>query len=127
MSKGQLTMESYNISELASETGLTAHTLRYYEREALIPKVPRDGSGRRCYKENHLKGIKFIKALRSTGMRIRDIKRYLELINLGEKSKEDRLDLLKAHRSDVRAQLDQIRESLKIVDRKIKAYEDGLY
>ncbi|MFT5693982.1 MAG: DNA-binding transcriptional MerR regulator [Oceanicoccus sp.] len=120
-------MGSYNISQMVDETGLTAHTLRYYERELLIQNVPRDQSGRRSYSLNHVKGVKFINALRSTGMPIKDIKRYLTLYNSGEETRADRLSLLKSHRISVSEKLQQITTNLEVVDRKIKGYESGLY
>ncbi len=120
-------MGSYNISQMVDETGLTAHTLRYYERESLIQNVPRDHGGRRSYNISHVKGVKFINALRSTGMPIKDIKRYLALYNLGEETRPDRLALLKTHRDNVSAQLQQIKTNLEVVDRKITGYEEGRY
>jgi DNA-binding transcriptional MerR regulator len=120
-------MGSYNISQMVDETGLTAHTLRYYERELLIQNVPRDQGGRRSYSLDHVKGVKFINALRSTGMPIKDIKRYLALYESGKGTRADRLGLLKNHRVSVSTQLQQIQTNLEVVDRKIKGYEDGLY
>jgi len=120
-------MSGYNIAQLAEETGLSAHTLRYYEKESLIQDVPRDTGGRRYYGEAHLRVIRFVYALRSTGMPIREIKRYLALYQAGESTSEDRLALLKAHRVEVKAQLGSIKSNLRIIDRKIQGYEQGKF
>ena len=115
-------MKHLYIAQIAAQTGLTPHTLRYYEKEALIINVPRDNGGRRRYTENHLKGIKFINALRATGMPIRTIKSYLDLYQQGKHTHPARLDLLIKHKAKVEEELKQMKKNLKIVDSKILAY-----
>ena len=120
-------MSEYNIAELSAETGLSAHTLRYYEKESLIQAVPRDSGGRRRYGESHLRVIQFVNALRATGMPIREVKRYLTLYKTGLSTRDERLQLLESHRKEVKKQLETVKKSLIIIDKKIKAYEEGLY
>ena len=91
-------MGHYNITQLSEVSGLSAHTLRYYEKESLFQPVPRDASGRRRYGEEHLLAVRFVRALRATGMPIREIKQYLQLYKKGPSTNADRLALLESHR-----------------------------
>jgi len=120
-------MQSYNIAQLSEQTGLSPHTLRYYEKESLIQHVPRDAGGRRRYGEVHLKTIKFVNALRATGMPIREIKRYLAFYQLGPATKADRLALLESHRAKVKEELEAVRANLTIIDKKIQGYKEGKF
>lgn len=118
-------MSTHTIAEAADITGLTTHTLRYYERDGLLLReVDRDASGRRRYSEGDLTWIDLVTKLRSTGMHIRDVRRYAELVREGESTEGARLELLRAHRAQVVEQLAQITEHLGAIDRKIGIYED---
>ncbi|GGO92076.1 MerR family transcriptional regulator [Nocardioides phosphati] len=115
---------SFTIAEVAELTGLTAHTLRYYERDGLLlGPVERAASGHRRYTERDLTWITLITRLRATGMPIRDVKRYAALVRAGAGNEQERLDLLLAHRSRVEAQLAEITGHLRAVDHKIGIYE----
>lgn len=67
----------FTIKEVADKTGITAHTLRYYEREGIMPSVKRDAGGNRFYDEESIEGLNFILALRSTGIPLSKIKQYV--------------------------------------------------
>ncbi|MDO7866754.1 MerR family transcriptional regulator [Nocardioides jiangxiensis] len=114
----------FTIAEVADQTGLTAHTLRYYERDGLLLRpVERGASGHRRYSEQDLAWITLITRLRATGMPIRDVKRYAALVRAGDGNEQERLDLLLAHRARVEAQLAEITGHLRAVDHKIGIYE----
>jgi DNA-binding transcriptional MerR regulator len=116
-----------SIAEAARRTGVSVHTLRYYERAGLvITSVPRNHSGRRRYQAEDLKWISICTRLRATGMPIRSIKRYAELVAAGPGNEEERLALLEAHRAEVTARLAELRENLKIIDHKIDVYQGRL-
>ena len=120
-------MTSLSIAEAAEQTGLTAHTLRYYERDGLmLTAVDRAGSGHRRYHERDLTWIEMITRLRSTGMPIRDVRRYADLVRAGTGNEAERLELLKAHRERVEAQLSQVTAHLRAIDHKIGIYEGKL-
>ncbi|MBC7279600.1 MerR family transcriptional regulator [Nocardioides sp.] len=111
-----------SIAEVAERTGLTAHTLRYYERDGLMLGVGRNGSGHRAYTEGDLGWITLITRLRSTGMPIREIRRYAEMVREGAGNEEERLALLRAHRDRVRAQLEETAAHLDAIEFKVSYY-----
>ncbi len=119
-------MKSFTVAKMAQESGLSAHTLRYYEKELLLLEVPRDTGGRRLYSENHLLAVRFISALRSTGMPVALIKQYMSLYRKGPHTASARLLLLENHEGKVKQQLDEIKSSLKLVRKKISHYKDEL-
>jgi len=113
-----------SIAQAAAETGLTTHTLRYYERDGLmLAPVDRATSGHRRYSEWDLVWIEMITRLRSTGMPIRDVRRYAALVRDGAGNEAERLALLKAHRERVEAQLVEVTAHLRAIDHKIGIYE----
>ena len=114
--------DELTISEAAERTGLTRHTLRYYERDGLMLGVGRDGSGHRRYSERDLGWIELITKLRATGMPIREVRRYAELVRAGDANEDERLALLRAHRERVLAQLDTMTSFLDAIDMKISYY-----
>ncbi|MEO5852640.1 MAG: MerR family transcriptional regulator [Nocardioides sp.] len=114
---------SLTIAETAERTGLTAHTLRYYERDGLMLTVDRSASGHRRYTERDLDWIQMVTRLRSTGMPIRDVRRYADLVRQGPGNEAQRLDILCHHREQVRADLEAAAEHLRAIDHKIGIYE----
>jgi DNA-binding transcriptional MerR regulator len=117
--------QELTIQQMVEATGLSAHTLRYYERAGLmLDQVGReDGNGYRVYTLAHVGWISFVKRLRSTGMPIRDIQRYTELMRQGDGTTLERMQLLKEHRVRVEARLREEQQHLVAIDRKIADYE----
>lgn len=115
------------IAQAAEISGLTTHTLRYYERDGLmLSAVDRSASGHRRYSERDLTWIELITRLRSTGMPIRDVRRYAALVRAGDGNEHERLALLKGHREQVEAQLAEVTGHLRAIDHKIGIYEGKL-
>lgn len=114
------------ISEAARESGLSAYTLRYWERAGLLQPVSRNGSGHRRYAEQDLERIKFLTKLRATGMPIRQVRRYAELLNGGDDTEEERLALLESHREAVQAHLEETAGHLDLIEWKIDLYRERL-
>ncbi len=110
------------ISELAKRTGMTAHTLRYYEKIGLIPFASRDPTGKRNYDESILGWIAFLGRLKTTGMPIRNMLRYAELRSLGVDTETERRELLEEHRSQVKMHIAELQACLHILDTKIAGY-----
>jgi DNA-binding transcriptional MerR regulator len=114
------------ISDAARASGVSAHTLRYYERAGLLDPVDRAASGHRRYAEEDLVRIQFLTKLRSTGMPIRQIRAYAELMRRGDETHEARLALLEEHREAVRARLAETARNLDLIDYKIDFYRERL-
>jgi DNA-binding transcriptional MerR regulator len=115
------------IAEAARRTGVSVHTLRYYERAGLVvTTVDRTASGRRRYQQLDLDWIKVCTRLRATGMPIRTIRRYAQLVSAGRGNEPERLDLLEAHRADVLAKIAELHQNLELIDHKIDVYRGRL-
>jgi DNA-binding transcriptional MerR regulator len=117
---------SLSISEAAERTGLSTHTLRYYEREGLmLGGVGRASSTHRRYSDGDITWVEFLTKLRSTAMPISRIREYVDLVRQGEDSTPARLELLLRHRESVVAQLEEMTQSLAAIDYKISTYRKG--
>ena len=116
---------SYTVGEVSERTGLSTHTLRWYEQVGLLDPVDRDTGGRRRYVETDLDRLRFLIKLRSTGMPVRDMVRYVELARRGPATVAERLELLVEHRERVLAQIDALTDDLKIIEYKIDLYSDA--
>jgi DNA-binding transcriptional MerR regulator len=120
-----VTAEALSISDAAELTGLSAHTLRYYERAGLmLDTVERAPSSHRRYTEDDIRWVTLLTRLRATGMPIRRIRDYADLVRAGEGNEDERLALLQAHRAAVLEQLDQMRHNLAAIEHKIEIYRD---
>jgi DNA-binding transcriptional MerR regulator len=116
-----------SIAEAARRSGVSVHTLRYYERAGLVvTTVDRTAGGRRRYREIDLKWITVCTRLRATGMPIAKIRRYAELVTAGPGNEEQRLELLEAHRAEVLANLAELQQNLELIDHKIDVYKGRL-
>ena len=124
MSVVESTEVSLSIAEAADATGLTTHTLRYYERDGLLlGSVDRASSGHRRYTDQDLSWIRMVTRLRSTGMPIREVRQYADLVRAGDGNEAERLELLRAHRDRVRQQLAEVASHLEAIEFKIDLYE----
>lgn len=110
------------IGDLAKRSGLSAHTLRYYERIGLMPHADRDASGHRDYDAAVLRWIETLGRLKTTGMSLRDMLLYAELVRGGAQTFPERHELLLAHRDKVHAHLQEMQACLHVIDRKIAIY-----
>ena len=113
------------IGELAKRSGLTAHTIRYYERIGLLPDADRDPSGHRDYDASVLVWIEFLGRLKTTGMPIRQMLRYAALRQQGKSTEPQRQQLLEQHRDAVRRHVLELQSCLDVLDTKIAGYAGG--
>lgn len=110
------------IAQLAQLTGVSTHTLRYYEQQGLVPLVVRDrSSGHRRYSPHHAQWILFLRNLRQTGMPIRDMRTYARLVAKGESTWPQRKRLLAEHRERVDRVIALLRKHRKLLDQKLAA------
>ena len=120
----------YSIQDVSKKTGLTAHTLRYYEKEGLISGVERSQGGFRQYTDEDLERLGLICCLKNTGMSIQEIARFVQLTHEGDHTLQERVELLRAHREQVlkrmaemQKHLDKVTWKLNFFSEKLRAYE----
>lgn len=111
------------VKETASLTGLSAYTLRYYERIGLLGPIGRSESGHRRYSEGDLAWIEFLNRMRSTGMQIRVMKEFANLRRRGPGSVPERRALLEAHGREVRGRISELERDLAVIEEKVELYE----
>ena len=111
-----------SVQQFAARTGLSAHTLRYYEKIGLLRHVARDASGFRVYGPRDLEWVGFILRLKDTNMALDDIIRYADLRELGDSTLEARQALLEAHAAKLQERLQRDREHLDALEAKIELY-----
>ena len=112
-----------NIKEVCEVTGLSADTIRYYERIGLVPKIARKSSGVRDFAENDIGILEFVSCFRSAGMSIECLIEYMGLVQAGDSTVEARIDLLKEEQEELRSRLVEIQEALDRLDYKIENYQ----
>jgi DNA-binding transcriptional MerR regulator len=111
------------IQQVAEATGLSVHTLRYYERIGLIHSIGRAGNTHRRYTMQDVGWIDFLMKLRATGMPIQQMRRYAELQRQGDATLPERVAMLRALRCQVEARMDELRQHMNLLDYKIDVYE----
>jgi DNA-binding transcriptional MerR regulator len=112
---------TWSIGEVAAKCGLSEYTLRWYERIGLLDRVGRGSDGRRRFTSRDLDWIMLVTRLRATGMSVKEMQRYAELVRAGG-GEQERLELLTEHRRRVRAALVEQQECLQMLDAKIRTY-----
>lgn len=116
----------YSISQVAEKTGLTTHTLRYYEKEGLLPFVSRTNSGIRDFKESDLDRLSIITCLKQSGMPIKQIKQFIDLCILGDDTLEERLDIFIQHKKLVEEQMAELEKHMQKINHKIWYYKTAV-
>ncbi len=113
------------IAEASAATGLSAHTLRYYEQIGLIAPIDRR-SGARHYGADDMRWLEFLVRLRATGMSMRDMQRYAALLRDAQApgSVAERQSMLERHAERLEADLERIGDTLAYIRRKIRGYQD---
>jgi DNA-binding transcriptional MerR regulator len=110
------------IQRASAETGLSTDTLRYYERIGILPSIGRSESGHRRFTDDDMGWIKLVQCLRATGMPLEDLHRYAELVQEGEHTAAERLEILLAHKSRIDAEMAELTLAMTLVDQKISGY-----
>jgi DNA-binding transcriptional MerR regulator len=113
------------IQEVATQTGLSIHALRYYEQLGLVSPITREDNGHRMYSEDDIYRIVFVTHLRSAGMPIAEIKRYVELAKGDDSTVGARLEILETHKRSVEEHIQELHEHLEIISRKIAHYRES--
>lgn len=113
----------YSIAEVAEKTNLTPHTLRYYEKEGLLPFVDRSDTGNRDFKDKDMEWLELICCLKNTGMSIKQIKEVITLCLKGDDTLEIRREIFIRHREEVLSQIEELHKNLDKINCKINYYD----
>lgn len=113
----------YTISEAAVMIGVNAPTLRYYDKEGLLPFVDRSEGGIRIFKEADFEWLRLIECLKATGMSIKDIKQFIDCYLQGDASLEQRRDMFHERRRAVEKQIKALEDTLDTIDYKCWYYD----
>lgn len=114
---------TYTIGEMAAKLGVAPSTLRYYDKEGLLPFVGRTGGGSRVFLDSDYTFLKIIHCLKVTGMQIKDIRDFIGLCMAGDETIDARLELFHKRRADVERQIAELTDTLDTIDYKIWYYE----
>lgn len=113
----------YSIGQVAKKTGLTAHTLRYYEKEGLLPFVRKNSSGLRVFTDNDLGWLSMIECLKETGMSLKGIKQYIDWFTEGDSTLPQRLEMFRGQKEKIEKQIALYKKHLAKIEYKIKLYD----
>ena len=116
----------YSIQEVCRKTGLTTHTLRYYEKEGLLTGVARSTGGFRQYSEEDMEWLGLICCLKNTGMPLQEIARFVQLAHQGDRTLEERVELLKEHREKLIARMEEMQKYLEKITWKVNFFSGKL-
>lgn len=116
----------YTIGETAEKMGITASTIRYYEKEGLLPNIKRDKNGIRFFTENDLQSLKIIECLKATGMPIKDIRKFIDLCAEGDNSLQERYALFLDRKAAVQNQIEELKKIEKVIDFKCWYYQTAI-
>lgn len=113
----------YTVGQMAKRMGVAASTLRYYDKEGLLPFVERSDGGIRMFKDSDMESLAMIECLKKTGMSIKDIKLFMDLCADGDSTIDARLQLIDRQRDSVTAQIDQLQQTLATLNYKHWFYQ----
>ena len=113
----------YTVGEMAKKLGVAPSTLRYYDKEGLLPFVERSSGGIRVFKEADYEWLKVIECLKKTGMPLKDIKTFIEMAVQGDETIDERLKLIRKQREEVGKQIAELQETMDTLNFKCWYYE----
>jgi DNA-binding transcriptional MerR regulator len=110
---------NYTISQVAEKMGVTVPTLRYYDKEGLLPFVDRKPNGTRVFKDEDFQGLAIIACMKNSGMPIKDIKRYMDLCKEGDSTLKERLEIFFERKEAVQKQMEELNKVMETINHKI--------
>jgi len=116
----------YTISEAAEKTGLSAHTLRFYDKQGLLPFVDRNKVGNRDFKESDFEWLAIITCLKKSGMPVKKIKQYIDWSMEGDVTLNERLEVFEAHKKVVTEKIAELETYMQKIDYKIWFYKSAI-
>ncbi|MCM3762883.1 MerR family transcriptional regulator [Alkalihalobacillus oceani] len=119
-------MKTYSISEVAKELNLTVYTLRYYDKEGLIPFVERTAGGKRLFKQSDISALKVIECLKATGMPIKEIKNFINWCMEGDSTLQKRYEMFLERKAAVEAKMKELQQTMEVIEHKCSYYKTAL-
>ena len=116
----------YTVGEMARFLNVSASTLRYYDKEGLLPFVERSNSGIRMFSNKDYEWLKIIECLKKSGLSIKEIRSYIDMTKRGDDSLEERLQLFEERKKDVERQMKELQETLDLLKYKCWYYETAI-
>ncbi|KYG29575.1 MerR family transcriptional regulator [Alkalihalobacillus trypoxylicola] len=117
---------NYLISEVAKKLDITIHTLRYYDKEGLLPFVERSQNGVRKFRESDVEAIKIIQCLKVTGMPIKEIKEFIAWSLEGDSTLKERYNMFLERKAAVKAQLEELNRTMEVIHYKCEYFEKAV-
>ena len=114
---------TYTTAKAAEKIGISAHTLRFYDKEGLLPNVGRDEHGNRRFTDNDLQWLSLLQCLKNTGMSLKDIKRFAECTTIGDDTIDERLALFESQTENVKCQIAELKRYLNLLEYKLAFYQ----
>ena len=114
---------TYTPAKAAEKIGISAHTLRFYDKEGLLPNVGRDEHGNRRFTDNDLQWLSLLQCLKNTGMSLKDIKRFAECTSIGDDTIDERLALFESQTENVKCQIAELKRYLNLLKYKLAFYQ----
>ncbi|MGX7148952.1 MerR family transcriptional regulator [Enterococcus ureasiticus] len=114
----------YTVKEVAQKMDISPHTLRFYENQGLFPHVIRNEYNVRQFSNEDLDWVRIVQALRTTGMRLSEVKRYVDLCEVGNSTMEERSKLITNQRENAEMELAKMKKKIRILKEKEYYYED---
>lgn len=113
----------YSMKEVTQITGLSEHTLRFYEKQQLIINIKRDSNNYRLYSDFDIQWIQFLTKVKSTNMPLKDIQKYAELMAIGNSTLAEREEMLLKHKQRITEQISTLSDILIQIDNKLQRYQ----
>lgn len=117
---------NYTIGQAAKKMGLTAYTLRYYDKEGLLPFVKKGSSGLRSFSDNDIGWLSMIECLKGTGMPLKGIKQYIDWFIEGDSTLSERLEMFKQQKINLEGQMAQLQKHMEKIEYKIWFYTEAV-
>ena len=116
----------YTIKTAAEKMGVSIPTIRYYDKEGLLPFIEKKPDGTRIFKENDFQTLSLINCLKKAGVPIKEIRKYIHLCELGDSTLNERLEIFLERKKDVLLQMRELQDVLNTIEYKIAYYEKAI-
>ena len=117
---------SYTIKEFAEKIGVTVSTLRYYDKEGLLPFIDKKDNGTRVFKDEDFEGLSIISCMKKSGVPIKDIKKYMDLCQEGDNTLRERMEIFLERKETVQKQIEELNSVMKTIDYKLWYYKEAI-